>query len=59
MILNEWEWSLGWFRISLLGNLYNTKHFLVLLENEMLKNQAIFEIGPRLGGALVCQRFTI
>ena len=49
----------GWFRISLLGNSYQTKHFLVLLENEMLKNQKIFEIGPRLDIALVRQSFTI
>ena len=34
-------------------NSYQTEHFLVLLENEMLKNQKDFEIGPRLDGALV------
>ena len=34
-------------------------HFLILLENEMLKNQKNFEIGLGLDGALVRQSFAI
>ena len=38
---------------------YGTKHFHSHLENEMLKNQKILKIGPRLGVPISNQSFSI
>ena len=46
-------------RFSNMRNPYGTRHFHSHLENEMLKNQKILKIGPRLGVPLSDQSFSI
>ena len=53
-----WTCLLACPRISNMRNIYGTKHFHSHLENEMLKNQKILKIGPRLGVPLSDQSFS-
>ena len=50
---------LAYPKISKMRNSYETRHFNIHLENEMLKNQKILKIGLCLGVPICHQSFTI
>ena len=58
-LVRSYSVTLACPRISNMRNPYGTKHFQSHLENEMLKNQKILKIGPRLGVPISNQSFSI